>query len=316
MTSISRGKRRRRRRKRRKRRGGKGQFSRNTRCVNLSDMTKTKHDQDCSLRPKGTIPNAPRACNRLCWRKCQRFVIVSPWCTQFHLAVSVNMITGIKHRQLPPPLPPGAATDCRAARRYIPVISQSSSLFRDRAPDIPVLPLLHPPPSRSQDTSLAAVIVIVHLSRARCIGTSRFCESRIGRIPLRYVADRDRQVTVKIGGSSSRVPLKESNFCENTQQRDWIGSCRRADYFGGLFFNYETKTRQILYQRKNCRGGPRQSLGYTEDRNGSELIGERVARCAGPLPPPPTSPRGRVHRTFGANNAAQPTPRSDARTCG
>lgn len=35
----------------------------------------------------------------MCWRKCQRFVIVSPWCTQFHLAVSVNMITGIKHRR-------------------------------------------------------------------------------------------------------------------------------------------------------------------------------------------------------------------------
>jgi len=47
-----------------------------------SDMTKTKHDQDCCLRPKETIPNAPRTCNRLCWRKCQRFVIVSPWRTQ------------------------------------------------------------------------------------------------------------------------------------------------------------------------------------------------------------------------------------------
>lgn len=75
----------------------RGRFPKHSVCQ-LVQYDETKHDQDCCLRPKETIPNAPRTCNRLCWRKCQRFVIVSPWCAQFHLAVSVNMITGIKHR--------------------------------------------------------------------------------------------------------------------------------------------------------------------------------------------------------------------------
>ena len=48
---------------------------------------------------KERISNVSRTYSRLCWRKRQRFVIVSPWCTLVHLAVSVNMITGIKHPQ-------------------------------------------------------------------------------------------------------------------------------------------------------------------------------------------------------------------------
>lgn len=97
--------------------------------------------------PKETIPNAPRTCNRLCWRKCQRFVIVSPWCTQFHLAVSVNMITGIKHRR------PRHPRELQLTAELHGVISQ---LYRSH-------PRLHPLPGY-----LPLVIVIVHLSRAKC----------------------------------------------------------------------------------------------------------------------------------------------------
>lgn len=77
---------------------------RNTRCQ-LVRYDETKHDQDCCLRPKETIPNAPRTCNRLCWRKCQRFVIVSPWCTQFHLARCVCQHDN-RHQTPPTPAPP------------------------------------------------------------------------------------------------------------------------------------------------------------------------------------------------------------------
>lgn len=55
------------------------------------------------------------------WRKRQRFVIVSPWSTLNHPVVSVNMITGIKHPWSRHPR--GTATDCKAVRRYILVIS-------------------------------------------------------------------------------------------------------------------------------------------------------------------------------------------------
>lgn len=58
-----------------------------------------KYEEDRSVRVKERISNVSRTYSRLCWRKRQRFVIVSPWCTLVHLAVSVNMITGIKHPQ-------------------------------------------------------------------------------------------------------------------------------------------------------------------------------------------------------------------------
>lgn len=58
-----------------------------------------KHEEDRSVRVKERISNVSRTYSRLCWRKRQRFVIVSPWRTLVHLAVSVNMITGIKHPQ-------------------------------------------------------------------------------------------------------------------------------------------------------------------------------------------------------------------------
>lgn len=82
----------------------------------------------------------------MCWRKCQRFVIVSPWCTQFHLAVSVNMITGIKHRQ------PRHPRELQLTAELHGVISQ---LYRSplRSSAIVPTPVLHPPPDPRIPTS-------------------------------------------------------------------------------------------------------------------------------------------------------------------
>jgi len=133
----------------------------NTRCQ-LVQYDETKHDQDCCLRPKETIPNAPRTCNRLCWRKCQRFVIVSPWYTQFHLAVSVNMITGIKHRR--PRTTPG---NCNWLQSYMALYP---SLYRSPLRSSAIEPPpLHPLPGPRIPPAAVIAIVIVHLSRAKSI---------------------------------------------------------------------------------------------------------------------------------------------------
>lgn len=121
-----------------------GTVRQNTRCQ-LVQYDETKHDQDCCLRPKETIPNAPRTCNRLCWRKCQRFVIVSPWYAQFHLAVSVNMITGIKHRQ-----PRATPRELQLTAELHGVISQ---LYRSPLRSSAIEPSSLAPAARSQDTS-------------------------------------------------------------------------------------------------------------------------------------------------------------------
>lgn len=141
--------------------GQKTRVRQNTRCQ-LVQYDETKHDQDCCLRPKETIPNAPRTCNRLCWRKCQRFVIVSPWYTQFHLAVSVNMITGIKHRR-----PPRYPRELQLTAELHGVISQLyRSPLRSSAIEPPPL---HPPPGPRIPPAAVIAIVIVHLSRAKSI---------------------------------------------------------------------------------------------------------------------------------------------------
>lgn len=128
---------------------------------------------------KERISNVSRTYSRLCWRKRQRFVIVSPWCTLVHLAVSVNMITGIKH---PQPRHP----------RELQLTAERHALYPSYSMPSPPRAAAHPPPllpplqplsprcCRSRARHCILVIVIVSVQRK----VARFRTPKIARVAV------------------------------------------------------------------------------------------------------------------------------------